>query len=256
VLYALVKARSETVKGMAIVRWAKTLRRAGSPRRSYQAWLIPIEIREAYGIRDQDRVEVTIHTSPIALKRAFRISSGGELQVRNDEAQMIKAYSRNHETLVFSFETFVVADDNPDPDEGPEQIARETTRLALVAARRGQGPFRKKLETKYHSRCAVTNLDRREPLRASHIKPWSECNDREKLDVNNGLLLVANLDAAFDSKLVSFSDDGCMIGEEENIITVLKSIGSKRRVLKLCLIPTLDQRRYLQYHRKLCRLDG
>ena len=25
---------------------------------------------------------------------------------------------------------------------------------------------------------------------ASHIKPWSQSNDKERLDVNNGLLLV------------------------------------------------------------------
>jgi putative restriction endonuclease len=40
-------------------------------------------------------------------------------------------------------------------------------------------------------------------LRASHIVPWSDCNDEQRLDVYNGLLLSALWDAAF-----SFADDG------------------------------------------------
>jgi hypothetical protein len=38
--------------------------------------------------------------------------------------------------------------------------------------------------------------------------PWSECNDEQRLDVHNGLLLSALWDAAFDQGLVSFADDG------------------------------------------------
>jgi predicted restriction endonuclease len=45
-------------------------------------------------------------------------------------------------------------------------------------------------------------------LRASHIVPWSDCNDEQRLDVHNGLLLSALWDAAFDKGLISFMDDG------------------------------------------------
>src|SRR5271169_47373 len=43
---------------------------------------------------------------------------------------------------------------------------------------------------------------------ASHIIPWAECDDAQRLDVHNGLLLSALWDAAFDAGLVSFADDG------------------------------------------------
>ena len=44
---------------------------------------------------------------------------------------------------------------------------------------------------------------------ASHAKPWAECaNDAERLDVFNGFLLVANLNALFDRFLISFDDTG------------------------------------------------
>ena len=53
-------------------------------------------------------------------------------------------------------------------------------------------------------------------LRASHAKPWAECaTDAERLDVFNGFLLSANLDALFDNFLISFSDDGQLLVSEQ-----------------------------------------
>ena len=46
---------------------------------------------------------------------------------------------------------------------------------------------------------------------ASHIVPWAECDDAQRLDVHNGLLLSALWDAAFDAGLVSFADDGTVL---------------------------------------------
>ena len=60
--------------------------------------------------------------------------------------------------------------------------------------------------------CAVTGVAEPRLLRASHIKPWAKCDtDAERLDVYNGLLLAAHLDAAFDAGLISFDDDGAII---------------------------------------------
>ena len=60
--------------------------------------------------------------------------------------------------------------------------------------------------------CAVTGLALPQALRASHAKPWAECaTDAERLDVFNGFLLSANLDALFDNFLISFSDDGRLL---------------------------------------------
>jgi predicted restriction endonuclease len=57
--------------------------------------------------------------------------------------------------------------------------------------------------------CAVTGLTLQPALRASHAKPWADCTtDAERLDVFNGFLLSANLDALFDKFLISFSVAG------------------------------------------------
>ena len=48
----------------------------------------------------------------------------------------------------------------------------------------------------YWSGCAVTGLKRRELLRASHIRPCADSNNRGRLDSFNGLLLAVPYDAA------------------------------------------------------------
>lgn len=87
----------------------------------------------------------------------------------------------------------------------------ETTKRALVAARLGQGGFRRSLDDLWGGRCAVRGFSTRELLRASHIKKWSESKDEERLDPNNGLLLSAHLDALFDKGLISFNETGKML---------------------------------------------
>lgn len=86
----------------------------------------------------------------------------------------------------------------------PEQ---ETERKAVIAARRGQGVFRARLDD-YWGGCAITACTTRELLRASHIAPWRESSNSDRLNPDNGLLLAAHLDAAFDQGLISFADDG------------------------------------------------
>src|SRR6476620_998169 len=62
-------------------------------------------------------------------------------------------------------------------------------------------------------------------LRASHIVPWSECDDAQRLDVHNGLLLSALWDAAFDQGLVSFADDGSPLASPRLSEAARKTLG-------------------------------
>lgn len=88
-------------------------------------------------------------------------------------------------------------------------MPRTTEAERLVVQRIGQNVFRDALLTYWDGRCAVTGVAEPRLLRASHIKPWARCEtDAERLDVYNGLLLAAHLDAAFDVGLISFNDDG------------------------------------------------
>jgi hypothetical protein len=91
-----------------------------------------------------------------------------------------------------------------------DKTTSPTSKLALIEARRGQGKFRAALCNKWGG-CSVTGCTNETVLRASHIKPWRHATDAERLDPANGLLLVANLDALFDSGKISFSDTGVML---------------------------------------------
>jgi putative restriction endonuclease len=82
----------------------------------------------------------------------------------------------------------------------------------MVRQRVGQNKFREALTDYWGGACAVTNVAIPAALRASHAKPWAECStDAERLDVFNGFLLSANLDALFDRFLISFDEQGFLI---------------------------------------------
>jgi 5-methylcytosine-specific restriction enzyme A len=86
-----------------------------------------------------------------------------------------------------------------------------TERKGLVTSRVGQGAYRKRIIHRWQYKCAVTGFDKLNVLIASHIIPWSESNNMERLDVNNGLLLSPTYDALFDRHLISFESTGNII---------------------------------------------
>lgn len=102
------------------------------------------------------------------------------------------------------------------PDEPLKAFLDQTANLPktteaerLAVQRIGQDLFRDRLLDYWEGRCAITGLAVPEILRASHIKPWADCeSDAERLDVFNGLLLAPHLDAAFDRGLITVADDG------------------------------------------------
>lgn len=97
-----------------------------------------------------------------------------------------------------------------DSDDIAFESVPETARQALILARKGQSDFRKSL-IKHWQGCAVTGCTLIAVLKASHIKPWHDSTDMERLDPNNGLLLSPNLDALFDLGLITFQDDGSIL---------------------------------------------
>ena len=101
------------------------------------------------------------------------------------------------------------------PDAPLARFQAETANLPqtteaerLVIQRIGQDIFRDALMDYWGGRCPITGITEPALLRASHIVPWADCDDAQRLDVHNGLLLSALWDAAFDRGLVSFADDG------------------------------------------------
>ena len=86
----------------------------------------------------------------------------------------------------------------------------QTERQALVLSRRGQGLFRQRVQG-IESRCRVTGVWRPEHLRASHIKPWRDASNEERLAGENGLLLTPSIDHLFDRGFIAFEEGGRLV---------------------------------------------
>lgn len=86
----------------------------------------------------------------------------------------------------------------------------ETEKRQLLKARVGQGIFRKKVAAR-EPRCRVTGVSDLSLLRASHIKPWRQATNEERLDGANGLMLSPHADLLFDQHLISFREDGSLL---------------------------------------------
>jgi putative restriction endonuclease len=118
----------------------------------------------------------------------------------------------------------------------------------IVVQRVGQDIFRKALDRYWMDKCAVTGISDRPLLRASHILPWALCEtEDQRLDVFNGILLIAHLDAAFDAALVSFDVDGRPIISKRLSKEAACMLGVS---LKKQAIPLTDRHQvYLRHHR-------
>jgi hypothetical protein len=101
----------------------------------------------------------------------------------------------------------------------------KTERKGLVTSRVGQGAYRKRIIHRWEYKCAVTGFDKLDVLIASHIVPWADSKDNERLDVHNGLLLSPTYDALFDRHLITFEDNGKIILSKNIEMQAFEKIG-------------------------------
>ena len=132
---------------------------------------------------------------------------------------------------------------------GDEAIP-ETERKAIIVARRGQGKFKEEV-MKIEARCRITKVDRIEHLRASHIRPWRDCEDhRQRLDGSNGLLLTPSIDHLFDRGFISFESNGELLISPVAHHESLRRMGIETdRVVRVGGFNS-EQKNYLGYHRE------
>ena len=135
-------------------------------------------------------------------------------------------------------------------------MPRATEAERRVVKRVGQDIFRSGLFDYWDGRCAITGLGVPELLRASHIKPWADCEtDAQRLDVFNGLLLAPHLDAAFDSGFITVAEDGAMVLSDA-LSSGARSILGLDGSIKVRGLHRAHER-YLPWHRsKIFRTDG
>lgn len=126
---------------------------------------------------------------------------------------------------------------------------KETEKLSLVNARRGQGLFKERVKL-IENHCRITKVDNKIHLIASHIKPWRDGENRERLDGENGLLLTPSIDHLFDAGFISFENNGELIVSPRADKVSLKKMGVPVDEVHKVGVFTEGQKNYLSYHRE------
>ena len=100
---------------------------------------------------------------------------------------------------------------------------------------------------KFNKKCAVTGIDEEEILLASHILPWKDADNFQRLDIENGILLNPFYDKLFDKFYISFSDKGKIVLSEK--------LKTNKKLMQYIDIDasiniTEGMKKYLRIHRK------
>ncbi len=149
--------------------------------------------------------------------------------------------------LKVSNNTLIVSENEPVYGEN-KIIANE--REAMTKIRTSQRMYRDQALALWQHRCAVTAVDNENWLIASHIKPWHESNDSEKVDPYNSLILTPNFDKLFDRGVISFSpSNGRIILPETQTREMWNNLNRLHidDTIKLSIVPSKTAS-YLEYH--------
>lgn len=167
-----------------------------------------------------------------------------------DEANKIYYYFRifidyKPDILGYQMPDEVLQEENIENDKKISQKKKET----IIKARVGQGKYREDLLEEC-TFCPFTLVNDERLLIASHIKPWSKSNNKEKIDPKNGFAFTPTYDKLFDKGFITFDDDKKLI-----VSPWLSPMNQKRLKIYTGLLISklpLDEKRkeYLKYHRE------
>ena len=129
----------------------------------------------------------------------------------------------------------------------------QTEKDSIIKSRIGQGLFRDGVVELWGS-CSVTGIGNLSLLRASHIKPWRDSSNQERLDPMNGLLLQPTLDHLFDSGFITFDVSGKVTFSTELSEDDIEKLGLESE-FKLRKTPKILMN-YMKYHRKYVFKNG
>ncbi len=173
----------------------------------------------------------------------FQITSGEEISFPVKFQRLIEPIIWGNPK---SFFIVTVLDSKTDTNNQKLIEQYSTTGSATIDIRIGQSKFRESLITYWNSECSISNVNIKELLKASHIKPWKDSNDKERLDKYNGLLLNPMIDELFDKGYITFNDNGNI--QISKVITnpSIFNIDSNLKLKKV----EKQHKVYLEFHRK------
>ncbi len=224
---------------------------------SKEGWLVPVEFRELKNlIRPKDNIGLVAPHLPAKYSPLQRNGDGLQsvylAEVPSPMADVLAELIGTEYDLVLAeiqgevVEADVIGDEQETTLKGRTDIGA-TTKEQLVKSRRGQGIFKANVRLNEKG-CRVTGVTDPTHLRASHIKPWKDSDDEEKLNGCNGLLLSPHVDYLFDKGLISFTDVGTLLLSPTFDPTVLTKWGISPNLNVGKFSP--EQSAFLNYHRQ------
>ncbi|MFZ6772330.1 HNH endonuclease [Undibacterium sp. SXout7W] len=225
---------------------------------SLEGWLVPVEFKEISAqIRPKDHINSIREHLPV--KYSPLQESGDGLQsvylaavpapMAHVLAELIgQEYTETLKMLRGEITNIeIVADQHEDILKSRTDIG-PTFKEQLVKSRRGQGVFKANVRL-IENGCRITGVTDPVHLRASHIKPWKDSTDEEKIDGCNGLLLAPHIDHLFDRGFISFSSDGDLLISKHLDRLILKRWGISEE-LNVGFFNS-QQINFLKYHHKV-----
>lgn len=105
-----------------------------------------------------------------------------------NSAKQLRSIWNNKINTKSNFSAFVI---NNNDNEEIKKIEnnpnlKETEKIQLIKARKGQGEFREKIIKEFNC-CIFTNIDDKKILIASHIKPWRVSEDNDEASLVGGV---------------------------------------------------------------------
>lgn len=123
------------------------------------------------------------------------------------DRQMWSTFTSNTESMMpLAEQALTSALDKANSSQEKPLSYYEADHFAEVKVRKGQGLFRSAVLSAYQNQCCITGLSDNRFLIASHIRPW-RADNKNRLNPRNGLCLSLIFDKAFDSGLITVSDD-------------------------------------------------
>ena len=225
---------------------------------SKEGWLVPVEFKELRSqIRPKDNI--TLIRPHLPTKYSPLQHSGDGLQsvylaevpvpMSAVLADLIGAEYTSvlKELQGEADDVEIVGDQQEESIKGRTDIGA-TTKDQLIKSRRGQGVFKANVRLNENG-CRVTSVTDPQHLRASHIKPWKDSTDEEKLNGCNCLLLAPHIDHLFDKGQISFLDNGDLLVSSKLDRSVLANWGIP---VAMNVGPfSTYQSVFLEYHRRL-----
>nr|WP_265101289.1 HNH endonuclease signature motif containing protein [Helicobacter cetorum] len=92
-------------------------------------------------------------------------------------------------------------------------------------------------------------------LIASHIKPWIKCDDKEKIDPKNGIILTPTYDKLFDRGFISFDENKRLLLSPWLSPMNIKRLNLSENVRLLALSYPPYQCLAVLFHHRLCLYD-